>query len=178
MVMSEITDKLLYSVFSFLFSAFYFVYYSPSNSMFWLWAAQCFTPCFMASWPRTRMKSIFQMWNRQLFWQCWSKLSLLSKRSIEHFLLLDLFCNHTSIILSFSGKEQTFQFDILQNLLSTNTTRQMKWISEMESLFIYFVFITVHFSHVESFHILHYFLLAVPHSVSLSVSLQASYSRW
>lgn len=41
-----------------------------SDSMFWLWAAQCFMRCFMANWPRTRMKSIFQMWNRQHFWQC------------------------------------------------------------------------------------------------------------
>lgn len=64
-LVSEITDELQHVFISLCFS-----FFSSSNSMFWPWAAQCSTPCFMANWLRTRMKSIFQMWNRQRFWQC------------------------------------------------------------------------------------------------------------
>lgn len=59
--------------FFFFISLFHFVFFPSSDSMFWLWAARCSTPCFTVNWLRTRMKSTFQMWNRQHFWQCWSK---------------------------------------------------------------------------------------------------------
>lgn len=83
-----------FSMFSFLCSLCHHVFSSSFNSMSWLWAAQCSTPCFMVNWLRTRMKSIFQMWNRQRFWQCWSKDSPLSEPyNIEHLLQLAPFCD-------------------------------------------------------------------------------------
>lgn len=177
-------------MFSFPFSLCHCAFSSSSNSMFWLLAAQCSTPCFMVNWLKTRMKSIFQMWNQQLSWQCWSKDSSQFKLWNIMSFLTSLFLMIPSLNKSFHLCTSTYETasclsptHLRQNcsaliLLYNWSEMSFSCISETHSVAVYF-------HHVIHFHfMLNQFILFSSSIIFIyvwvlfSASLQASCSRW